>query len=140
MRQLSCLLSASLAMIAVVHFYWAAGGRTARAAASPSLNQTPVFRAGPLACVAVGLLLLTAAFLILGRGGVLTLPVPRILMIVGTWGVGVVFALRAMGDFRYFGFFRRVTGTAFARNDALFYTPLVLLLAIGTFIVSWKAD
>jgi hypothetical protein len=41
----------------------------------------------------------------------------------------LVFAVRAVGDFRYCGFFKRVKGTAFARKDTLIFSPLCTLLA-----------
>src|SRR5205085_1331702 len=83
---------------------------------------------GPLACMVVAALLATAAILVAAQGGLLRLPAPPWLVRIGTAGVGLVFALRAIGDFRLIGLFRRVTGTAFARNDAVLYTPLCVLL------------
>jgi hypothetical protein len=40
-----------------------------------------------------------------------------------------VFALRTVGDFRTVGLFKRPARNAFARNDALLYTPLCFSLA-----------
>ena len=137
MRLLALALASVLAVLAAIHLYWAAGGRLARAAAVPHLGARPMITPGPLACVAVAALLLAAALLLLGRSGALSLPGPDWLAVAGTWTVGVVFVLRSIGDFRFFGLFRHVTGTAFARNDALFYTPLCILVAIGTLCVAW---
>ena len=39
-------------------------------------------------------------------------------------------ALRAIGDFRYVGFFNRVRDTGFARLDTLAYSPLCAGLAV----------
>jgi len=41
-----------------------------------------------------------------------------------------VFALRAIGDFRHVGFFKRVRGCRFARLDTLAYSPLCTALAL----------
>jgi Protein of unknown function (DUF3995) len=121
-----------LVPLALLHFYWAAGGRTGRGVAVPELRGRPAFQPGPLACILVGMLLLAAALVLLGRSGAVAapLPFPPWIFGAGSWTIAAVFALRAIGDFQYFGFFRRVTGTPFAHNDALFYTPLCLALAI----------
>jgi hypothetical protein len=47
-----------------------------------------------------------------------------------------VFGLRAIGDFRYLGFFKRVTGTRFARADTLIYSPLCAGLAAMAAVVA----
>jgi hypothetical protein len=44
---------------------------------------------------------------------------------------------RAMGDFNYVGFFKRVRGTRFARMDTLLYSPLCLALAVGVAAVTF---
>ena len=45
---------------------------------------------------------------------------------------------RAIGDFKYVGFFKRVRGSKFARMDTLVYSPLCLLLALGVARVAWS--
>jgi uncharacterized protein DUF3995 len=134
---LSVLLAAILGLLAALHFSWAAGAHWGRGASVPELNHRPALRPGPLACAVVAILLIVAALLLLGRSGVLALPGPRWLTAAGTWAVGSVFVLRAIGDFQFFGLFRRVTGTKFASKDRFLYTPLCLLLAAGVFCVAW---
>lgn len=140
MRFLTLLMAAVLSLLAALHVYWAAGGRAARAAAVPEVGGRPAMAPGPLSCLVVAVLLLAAALLLLGRGGVLSLPGPRWLVVAGAWSVAAVFALRSIGDFRLFGLFRQITGTTFARNDALIYTPLCLLLAAGALFVAWRGS
>jgi hypothetical protein len=43
---------------------------------------------------------------------------------------------RAIGEFRYVGFFKRVRGSRFARLDTLLYSPLRLLLAVGVAFIA----
>jgi hypothetical protein len=45
---------------------------------------------------------------------------------------------RAIGEFKYLGFFKRVTGSKFARLDTLLYSPLCLLLAVGVTFVACR--
>jgi len=137
---LALVVASVLALIAALHFYWAAGGHAGRAAAVPEMNGRPTLEPGPLGCFSVGVLLVLAALILLGRGGVVRLPGPRWLFVIGSWSVGAILALRGIGDFRSFGLFRRVTGTRFARNDTLVYTPLCLLLAVGALCVAWRAQ
>jgi hypothetical protein len=128
------LASSILCGLGVVHLYWAAGGTIGKGAAVPSLNGKPVLSPGVLATVLVGLgLFAVAAWVIVTAIG----SPARILetaLRVGTGLVGLVFATRAVGDFRYVGFFKSVRDSEFARRDTYAYSPLCLLLAllIGT--------
>ena len=65
------------------------------------------------------------------RTGTLSIPAPFWL---SQWSAGVlslVFCVRAVGDFRFVGFFKRVRGTPFAIWDTRLFSPLYLLLAAG---------
>ena len=42
-----------------------------------------------------------------------------------------VTTVRAVGDRKYVGFFKRVRDTEFARRDSRIYSPLCLLLGLG---------
>ena len=119
--------------IALLHFYWAAGNRRGASSAVPTRDGQPLFRPGALATASVGVALLLAAALSLEYTGVLALSLPPWLTSLGMWTLGVVFLVRAVGDFRYVGFFKRHTGTRFARLDTLFYSPLCLLLSALVF-------
>jgi hypothetical protein len=81
--------------------------------------------------VAVGVVLLLFAGLVAATGRLVHLGIaPRIL-------TGLSFALaagllaRAIGEFRYVGFFKQVRGSRFATLDTLVYSPVCLLLALG---------
>ena len=60
--------------------------------------------------------------------GWLPLPPPRMAPTL-CLGAAFIFVVRAIGDFRYCGLFRRIRSTTFAQWDARLYTPLCLLLA-----------
>ena len=49
---------------------------------------------------------------------------------IAAWVFAAMFALRAIGDFRYVGFFKRIRDTRFARLDTLAYSPLCAVLAV----------
>jgi len=42
----------------------------------------------------------------------------------------IVFAARAVGDFKYMGFFKSVKGTKFALWDTRMYSPLNVVLSV----------
>jgi hypothetical protein len=122
-----------LLTVAGVHLYWAAGGKAGRGAAVPSANGRAVIKpsAFATAMVAVGLCA-TAALLALRIGwlDLSALPGNRLVVRIGTWLMAAVFALRAIGDFRYVGFFKRIRDSRFARLDTLAYSPLCACLAL----------
>ena len=41
-----------------------------------------------------------------------------------------VFFLRALGDFKYIGFFKKIRNTSFAKSDTWFFSPLCLLISL----------
>ena len=79
--------------------------------------------------VAVALAL--AGLVVLARGGLLFASVWPKLSTVACFSLGVIFVLRAMGEFQMLGFFKSVTGTDFAFWDTWLYTPLSLALGLG---------
>jgi hypothetical protein len=130
-----------LALIALVHVYWALGGQIGLAAAIPnraavedpvgsfpSATDEPLFKPGLFATLFVACALAAACVLLLAMLSVITLPVPRWLLDVGGWVLGGVFLVRAIGDFRYVGFFKKVMGTPFAKMDTRVYSPLCVFL------------
>jgi len=126
-----------LGVLAALHFYWAVGGRRARLAAVPERDGRPVLNPGPLACAAVGGSLVFAALLVCWTARIWTPAlVPLGLARVGTGLLAAAFLLRAIGDRKYVGFFKRVRGTGFARWDSRLYAPLCLALGLGAAAVA----
>ena len=138
MQQQALVIAGSVAIlilliVAAVHIYWAAGGKAGKGAAIPSANGRAVIRPSAFgtALVAVGLCAMAA--LVALRIGWLDLPAlpgNSAVVEIGTWLMAVVFALRAIGDFRYVGFFKRIRDGKFARLDTLVYSPLCAFLAL----------
>jgi Protein of unknown function (DUF3995) len=128
--------SGILLLLSVLHVYWAAAGTGTGRAALPEQDGVPLFRPGPGVTLGVAFLLLAAATLVAARAGLIAVPVPPALIRTGNASVGVVFLARAVGDFRYVGFGKRVTGTAFARWDTRLYSPLCALVALGCLLTA----
>ncbi len=116
-----------LMLIAAIHFYWAMGGSTGKAGAIPTIGAKPIFTPTRRVTAAVGGALLLMASLVAATGGAVAPPAPA--LHIATALLALAFAARAIGDFRYVGFFKQVTGGAFARRDSYLYSPLCLLIA-----------
>jgi len=122
-----------LLFLAGVHFYWAAGGKAGKGAAIPAANGRPVIKPSAFATMVVGVGLCAMAAVLALRTGWLDLPVlpgNGSLVEIAAWLIAVVFALRAIGDFRYVGFFKKIRDSRFARLDTLAYSPLCACLAL----------
>jgi len=124
------------ALLSALHVYWALGGNWASTAVLPHVGELPAFQPALLATVLVALALAAASALVLCRVGIAPWPLAEWLLRPCMYVLGTVFALRAIGDFRLLGFFKRVRGTRFARLDSWLFAPLCTALAAG---VLWLA-
>jgi hypothetical protein len=124
------LLSGIFVALALLHFYWAAGGGGGLDGFVPSEDGKPLLTPGPLASLLVGVALLAAALVVTCRAGMWCVGLPAPLARVGIWVIALLFALRAIGEFRYVGFFKRVRGSRFARRDTWIFSPLCVVIAV----------
>jgi hypothetical protein len=126
-----------LCSLAALHLYWAAGGRWGARAAVPERAGAPLFEPSVAACIGVAALLFCAAALVCAKAsGWSPSWLPGWWSTVGTGGVAIVLVGRAIGDFRWVGFFKRIRDTRFARLDTAFYSPLCLALGVGAALVA----
>lgn len=123
-----------LVVLGALHFYWALGGKLGFGAALPSNGDRPLFTPGPLASATVGVLLCCAAVCVLNAAGHLAV-LSRPTSVWATRVIAGMFLLRALGDFRYVGFSKRVRDTRFARWDTRLFSPLCVLLGLGAGLV-----
>lgn len=123
-------LAIVLGGIAVLHAYWALGGRWGSAFTVPTVSGRRMFDPTPLATWVVSGLLGIAVILVMGKAGWIGTGPLTLLFDAGMWGLSLIFLLRAVGNLRSFGFFKTVKGTPFAHWDTWFYSPLCLLLAM----------
>jgi hypothetical protein len=121
---LATVTAAIFGFLGLVHFYWAAGGGTGKNAAIPEINGAPAFKPSKWATAAVGLALFGTAAIVLMHVEVLVA------------GVAAVLILRAIGDFRLVGFFKRHRDSRFARMDTLLYSPLCLALGAAMAVLA----
>lgn len=139
MQAVAAVLTSSVfVVLSLWHVYWALGGRLAHQAALPIKDGKPLFQPSAVGTFFGGIALMAFAGLVAFNAGLLgTEPAPAWLR----WAGGaVVLALlgRAIGDFRYVGFFKRLGDEPFARLDTRVYSPLCLLLAAGVATAAWQ--
>jgi hypothetical protein len=126
----------SLLAVAGLHLYWAAGGTWAASAAVPAREGRPLFRPTKAGTVLVAALFFLGAAVLSGRLGLFGRQGPSWFFRAGAWTLAGVFLARAIGDFRWIGFFKRHTGTRFAALDSALYSPLCFGLAVGCAVVA----
>ncbi|MGI9595312.1 MAG: DUF3995 domain-containing protein, partial [Acidimicrobiales bacterium] len=115
--------------LAVVHLYWALGGRILLDAAVPTSREGhATISPGPVATLAVSALLLIFSGLVTATAITDEPAAVRWLMLAGV----AVLAARAVGDGQSVGFTKSNRATPFADNDDRFFTPLAVLLGIGS--------
>jgi hypothetical protein len=122
-------LSSVLFALSALHVWWAIRGGVGDSVAIPKVAGKPVFVPSRVSSATVALLLFCAACVGLLRGGLMASPLPARLVDWLAIAAGCVFLLRAIGEFRLVGFFKRVRGTDFARWDYLCFSPLCVLIA-----------
>ena len=117
--------------LAALHGYWVVVGTGDLSAfvPEPEAGAKPLFQPGRFVTAVVALLLLAAAWVCASEARLLGLPrLP--LAGLGVRVLAGLFFLRAVGDFKYVGFFKKVRETRFGRMDTRVFSPLCLTIAL----------
>jgi Protein of unknown function (DUF3995) len=138
MKTVAWILSSILFLLSAIHMYWALGGKGGMKAVLPEIKKDgrPTFTPTPFMTFLVALLLLAAALIVLEASHILPVFLPAWMISLGIWTIAIVFLLRSLGDFRYVGFSKRIYGTTFATFDTWLYSPLTLLLGLGSLVIA----
>jgi len=133
---LALCISLVFVALAVWHFGMVAWPTQGRTGAVPSVDEKPLFVPSIAATVVVGLVLLLFAVLVAATAGLVQVGVSPKVLSWACLALACGLLARAIGEFKYVGFFKRVRGSRFATLDTVVYSPLCLLLAVG---VAWVA-
>jgi hypothetical protein len=125
---IAILGSVVLALLGLLHVYWACGGLAGKGAVVPERNGDRLLNPSRGMTLLVAACLWAGSACLLAQLGEIRAAVPPIFVTGGVWVLAAVFLLRAVGDFRYVGFFKRVVQSRFAYWDTRVYSPLCLLL------------
>ena len=123
-------------LLSILHFYWAFGGRFWYEQVLPTSSNglhklNPSTTAGLL--IAFGLLFL--ALVTVANQGTFDRHIKRTYFHYGTLIIAIIFFLRAIGDFRFVGFFKTVKSTRFGINDTLIFSPLCIFIGVISVII-----
>jgi len=129
-------ISVAFVVLALWHFRMALLPSAGAGGAVPSAEGKPLFVPSAKATVAVGVVLLLFAGLVAATGGLVEVGIPRRLLTGSSSALALGLLARAIGEFKYVGFFKRIRGTRFAQLDTWLYSPLCLLLAVGVATVA----
>jgi hypothetical protein len=136
-RRVGIVAAAVLFGLGALHAYWASGGRWGTEVAVPQRGGgQPIFVPGRTGTVLVSALLCAAALVLLGRMGCWGQRLPQWPFVAGVWMLVVVFGARVAGDLRWFGLFKRETGTPFAWWDTWLFVPLCAVLTLAALLVA----
>lgn len=117
--------------LALIHIYWGLGGQWGGKLAIPTgENDLPVFRPGRAACIMVAAALLAFSAIVLSKSRVLNLMQPVWINDYGVLLLSILFLVRAIGDFKYVGFFKKLKHSRFANMDTKYYSPLCVLISV----------
>ena len=122
--------------LALWHFRMAFAPVGGKGGAVPSVEGKPLFVPSAQATFAVGVVLVCFAALVAVTGGLVQIALPRVVSVWLSYGLALGLLARAIGEFKYVGFFKRVRGSRFAKLDTWVYSPLCLLLSLGVALVA----
>lgn len=134
---LSILLSITFLALAMIHFNWAIGGKFGLAQSIPTKeNGEKLFNPGKFESAVIGIGLSAFAIFYWLNAGLLEYNLPLWATKYLSWVIPAIFLLRAIGEFKYIGFFKSVKKTNFARWDTKLFSPLCLIIALFGVIIN----
>jgi len=128
---LSLMLSIVFLVLAVIHFNWLFGGTFGFELSLPTKeNGERVLNPKKIDSASVGLALLTFCGFYFYKLGITALFLPHWVMEYTGWIISILFFIRAIGDFKYVGFFKKVKETTFGKMDTTYFSPLCLVISM----------
>jgi hypothetical protein len=133
---LASLVSLVFVALAVWHFRMALVPSSGESSGVPTVGGKPLFVPTARATVAVGVALVLFACLVAATGGLVHVGIPMHVLSWLCYALALGLFARAVGEFKYVGFFKRVRGSRFARLDTLVYSPMCVALGVGVALVA----
>ncbi len=135
---LPIIISLIFFILGIIHFNWVIGGTFGFDASLPTNEKGErVLNPKKFDSLIVGIALSSFAIIYLIVAGVLNFNLPIWIIKYGTWIIPFIFILRAIGDFKYIGFFKKVKQTNFGVLDSKYYSPLCLIIGVMGLIIKF---
>jgi len=128
---LSLILFLIFSILGSFHFFWLFGGVWGLEKVIPSKdNKASTLTIPKFATLLVGLVLTLFGLMYLIKSGFINVRVPNWGTNYGFWVIPSIFIMRAIGDFNYVGFFKKIKNTEFAKADSKIFSPLCLIIGV----------
>jgi hypothetical protein len=133
---IAILLFLIFLLLSLLHVYWMFGGQWGSQAVIPTKsddNKTINLSGFPTLIVAIGLFFFSLVVLVKSQliDSYLPLWFDKYIL----WAIAGIFILRAIGEFKFIGFFKKYKHTKFGRNDTKYYSPLCLIIGLLAIIL-----
>ena len=105
---LSTTLLTIFTALSFIHFHWLFGGKWGLKKVIPTReNETSSLSIPKFATLIVALVLLIFGLIYLVKSELVNFQIPNLVTKYGYWIISSIFILRAIGDFKYVGFFKK---------------------------------
>lgn len=131
---ISTILFLIFSSLSALHFYWLFGGKWGISKVIPTKNDEQA-SIPKIATFFVALFLFLIGVLYISQLKILEIHLPYWIERYGLLIIPGLFILRAIGEFKYVGFFKSITDTKFAQADSRFFSPLCLFIGVLGLIV-----
>ncbi|QSW89568.1 DUF3995 domain-containing protein [Flavobacterium endoglycinae] len=133
---IAVLLFLVFLFLSLLHFYWAFGGKWGTEGVYPTPDaQTPPRNPGIRSTLIVAFGLFGFSIFYLIKVNIIFIELPLWLEKYGLWILATIFMVRAIGDFKYLGFFKKIKNTKFGQNDTRYFAPLCFLIGVLTLLM-----
>ena len=133
---LSILLGIILIGLGLIHFNWVMGGKFGFSESLPTKeNGKRVLNPKKIDSAIVGIGLTIFGIFYVLKSGLIEFNLPSWIMEYASWIIPIIFLLRAIGEFRYVGFFKSIKTTEFGQLDTKLFSPLCLAIGILGLII-----
>jgi hypothetical protein len=135
---LSTLLSITLIGLGLIHFNWVIGGKFGFEESLPTKESGErILNPKKIDSAIVGIGLTAFGIFYILKSGLIVYNLPVWIMKYGSWVIPILFLLRAIGEFKYIGFFKSVKKTDFGKLDTKLFSPLCLVIGIFGIIIQY---
>ncbi len=118
-------------ILGFIHFNWVFGGKWGFEKTLPTKETGErVLNPKKYDSAIVGLALTSFGLFYLLKTGLIDIQMPNWLVTYGGWIIPGIFILRAIGEFKYLGFFKKIKNTEFGKLDSKLFSPLCMVIGI----------
>lgn len=132
------ILSTIFLFLSLFHFLWGFGLNLGMENTLPTNEDGKrVLNPKKNDCYIVGIGLLAMASFYFLMLGMFEINLKNWVFSIGQWVIPSIFIVRAIGDFKYVGFSKRIKSTNFSKWASKLYTPLCLFIGVLGYLVAY---